>query len=113
MPSLYASLCFLLVVFNIFMTVASAPLTKRDVYVPPLIQPSSGTVWCIGQNYNVTWDTSNPPAQITNKQGSIVLGKDSRLLLDHYLAKGFDILSGSTEVTCPDVAPGTYTLVCK
>ena len=31
---------------------AAAPL---DVYVPPVLDPHEGTVWTVGNEYNVTW----------------------------------------------------------
>ncbi|KAH9851825.1 hypothetical protein C2E23DRAFT_732395 [Lenzites betulinus] len=97
------------------LAVASAlPLEQRDDFVPPVTFPHAGTVWFVGQRHNVTWDTSNAPKQITNRQGKIVLAKGG--LLDngmpHPLATGFDILLGRTEVTVPNVTPGSdYTIV--
>ena len=35
--------------------VSAGPLTKRDVFVPPVLYPHNGTVWTIGQRHNVTW----------------------------------------------------------
>ena len=78
-------------------------------------------------------DTSNPPAQITNPNGEIVLVKDGLLdigkfltlyrlnttpdswffLLDHPLASGFSILQGYQLIAVPDVAPGDYSIVCE
>ncbi|KIL61385.1 hypothetical protein M378DRAFT_167029 [Amanita muscaria Koide BX008] len=81
--------------------VAGAPVTGRDVYVPPVTYPTVGTIWKAGGTYNVTWDTTNPPRQITNKMGRIVLAKAGRLQLDHTLALGFDILTGIHEVIVP------------
>ena len=71
----------------------------QDVYVPPVLTPDADTVWFTGRTYNVTWyvapspviyrfqpsslltpyafcrDTSDPPAQITNRYGRILLRK--------------------------------------
>jgi len=55
--------------------VQAAPLNKRDVYVPSILNPHAGTVWVSGQQATVTWDTSNPPKQITNGNGLIILRK--------------------------------------
>jgi hypothetical protein len=82
----------------ILVAVSSAPVQTRDVYVPPVLYPHNGTVWKVGSYHNVTWygcshlrsmsaplyllcrrDTSNPPANITNKKGIIVLAKAGRL----------------------------------
>ncbi|ESK95823.1 hypothetical protein Moror_12435 [Moniliophthora roreri MCA 2997] len=112
MASFHVSLCFLLAV--VFVLVTSAPLAKRDVFVPPVLYPHAETVWRVGDLHNVTWDTSNPPAQITNQNGSIVLAKNGRLLLNNpgYLAKGFPILNGRQEIQVPNVEPGDdYTIV--
>ncbi|KAK7694118.1 hypothetical protein QCA50_003694 [Cerrena zonata] len=53
--------------------VTEASLEKRDVFVPPVLYPHAGTVWTSGQRHNVTWDVSNPPKQITNGKGMILL----------------------------------------
>jgi hypothetical protein len=92
--------------------VASArSLEKRDVFVPPVLYPHAGTVWTFGQRHNVTWDTSNAPAQITNSIGLIMLRKaDETTPL--ILANGFNILLGRIEVTVPWVVEGNdYSLV--
>ncbi|KAI0657336.1 hypothetical protein C8Q70DRAFT_1003911 [Cubamyces menziesii] len=96
-----------------FLAVVSAlPLAVRDVFVPPVTYPHAGTVWKVGQHHNVTWDTSNAPAQITNKVGKVVLAKGGILDYEHPLAKDFDILRGHIEVKVPNVEPGhDYTIV--
>ncbi|PBK99802.1 hypothetical protein ARMGADRAFT_1008289 [Armillaria gallica] len=83
----------------------------RDVYAPPVTSPNVSTVWTVNTTQTVTWDTSNPPAQITNRLGSIRLRKgDSTLPL--VLADGFDILLGKFEVTVPWVTEGDdYVIV--
>ena len=60
-------------------------------------------------------DVSSPPAEISNKEGTIVLRSvaTGRLDLDNPLATGFDILLGSIDVTVPSVTPGTYQAVGK
>ncbi|KAG5716652.1 hypothetical protein E4T56_gene16389 [Termitomyces sp. T112] len=105
---------FILTLFSLLTLVVSAPIDARDVYVPPVLYPRSGTVWSAGSTHNVTWDISDPPKQITNKRGMIVLAKGNLLIgLDSPLAKGFDILNGRQEVTIPaDTAPGDdYSVV--
>ncbi|KAF5330273.1 hypothetical protein D9758_014455 [Tetrapyrgos nigripes] len=109
MPSIYAvAIFFLAALLNL---VLSAPLAVRDVYAPPVLCPHNGTVWKVGHKHNVTWDISNPPAQITNRLGMIVLVKNGRLDIDHPLAKGFEITTGRFEIKVPDVKPGVYKLV--
>ncbi|KAG9227752.1 hypothetical protein PLEOSDRAFT_1113484 [Pleurotus ostreatus PC15] len=84
-----------------------------QIYVPPLTSPSAGTSWKAGGRYNVTWDTSKPPEDITNDRGRVVLARDGLQDHAHPLAEGFLILDGRVEVTIPkDVQPGNaYQLV--
>ncbi|EPQ52813.1 hypothetical protein GLOTRDRAFT_46429 [Gloeophyllum trabeum ATCC 11539] len=88
---------------------AAAP---TDVYAPPITYPTATTVWKVGHSYNVTWDVSSPPSQISNPIGSIDLVKDNRIVMGTPLATGFSILDGIHEITVPDVAPGNdYAIV--
>ncbi|KAF8234311.1 hypothetical protein L208DRAFT_1394344 [Tricholoma matsutake] len=104
---------FFFTLLALFGYVASAPLSVRDVFVPPILYPGEGTVWEAGRTYHVVWDVSNPPAQITNKLGEIVLANKGYLNLAYPLAKDFDILLGRYEVKIPaDTVPGTeYAVV--
>ncbi|KAF8893774.1 hypothetical protein BD779DRAFT_1797777 [Infundibulicybe gibba] len=96
----------LTILFTIFFTFAVAfPITKRDVFVPPITSPENGDAWVVGQTVQVTWDTSNAPTQITNPKGKIYLRKAEMTLLNVVLAEGFDILLGAINVTVPAVAP--------
>ncbi|KAI0363250.1 hypothetical protein BV20DRAFT_170853 [Pilatotrama ljubarskyi] len=81
-----------------------AELDKRVVFTPPVLYPHSGTVWTVGQTHNVTWDVSNPPVNITNKIGRIMLRKDD-ITTPLILSANFDILLGRIEVTVPWVLP--------
>ncbi|THH28222.1 hypothetical protein EUX98_g5971 [Antrodiella citrinella] len=88
------------------------PVYVRDVFVPPVTYPHTGTVWFVGQKHNVTWDISGAPSQITNPIGSIVLAHNGLLNLTHPLASNFSILAGRHEITVPDVSPdNSYTIV--
>ncbi|KAI0351551.1 hypothetical protein OH77DRAFT_1439225 [Trametes cingulata] len=109
------ALVFLFALLALFAPLAAAvPVTeleKRDVYVPPVLYPHSGTVWYKGQRHNVTWDVSDPPVNITNKVGMILLRKGD-ITTPLILAQGFDILAGRTEVTVPWVLEGDdYSVV--
>ncbi|KAF5357136.1 hypothetical protein D9756_006816 [Leucocoprinus leucothites] len=87
----------------------SAPL---DVYTPRLLTPAAGAVWKIGTQQQVTWDTSSPPKQITNHNGTLILAKNGLLDYRNPLARGFDIMSGRQTVTVPNVAAADdYQLV--
>ncbi|THH18120.1 hypothetical protein EW146_g2817 [Bondarzewia mesenterica] len=92
----------------LFSLVAATPivLIPLDIYTPPVLDPHTGTVWTVGNQYNVTWDTSNPPAQITNRFGSSIVLRKGPLITNHTLASEFDILLGTIGITAPDVVPG-------
>ncbi|KAF8888035.1 hypothetical protein BD779DRAFT_1645235, partial [Infundibulicybe gibba] len=77
----------------------------RDVFTPQVLYPHGGIVWFVGQHYNITWDTSKAPVNITNKIGRILLRKGG-LTTPLILADGFSILLGRTEVTVPWVLDG-------
>jgi len=126
---------FFLTLFSLLgsFVVQAAPLNKRDVYVPRILDPHAGTVWTSGQQATVTWDTSNPPKQITNRKGLIILRKGETELpgeCDQYniswktstnsryalvvLADGFDILDGKVSFIVPKVfADKDYSIVCE
>lgn len=52
----------ILVIFAVALLsfVGAAPLAVRDVYVPPLTSPHSGTTWKIGTSHTVTWYVTRP-----------------------------------------------------
>ncbi|KAG1745910.1 uncharacterized protein EDB91DRAFT_1236219 [Suillus paluster] len=86
---------FLLTLLALFSLSFSAPILRRDVFVPPILYPRSDTVWIAGQHHNVTWSTDNAPVNITNSIG-----------------QGFDILDGRVEIQVPYVTTGSnYSLV--
>ncbi|KAK0203281.1 hypothetical protein DFS33DRAFT_977612 [Desarmillaria ectypa] len=98
---------------SLFTIVLAVPvdLEKRDVFVPPILYPHSGTVWTINERHNVTWDISSAPVNITNSRGFILLRKENRAT-PVILAEGFDIRLGRIEVTVPWVVQGDdYSLV--
>ncbi|KAJ7227733.1 hypothetical protein B0H12DRAFT_1205231 [Mycena haematopus] len=91
--------------------VRAMPFESRDVYTPPVLYPHDGTVWYVGQRHNVTWDNSDPPVNITNKIGRIMLRKGG-LTTPVILADNFSILLGRIEVTVPWVEDGSdYQIV--
>ncbi|KAE9389704.1 hypothetical protein BT96DRAFT_834539 [Gymnopus androsaceus JB14] len=91
-----------------FFAAASAkPVVREmlDVWAPTIISPNASTVWTEGQKYNVTWDTSNAPANISNG-ASVVLGENGDLT---ETGIGFDLRQGWVTVTCPsDLTPGDF-----
>jgi len=84
--------------------------SPAEVWTPHITSPTAETVWTIGQKYNVTWDTSNPP-KVTNPFGLVVLRSGGDIQWNHMLAYGFKILDGTTQVTAPDVNAGDYSVV--
>ncbi|CAK5267965.1 unnamed protein product [Mycena citricolor] len=92
-------------------SVGALPLDARDVFVPPVLYPHAGTVWGVGQQHHVVWDTSNAPKQITNGKGVVMLRK-ANITTPLILGEGFDILLGRVQVTVPWVIEGDdYQLV--
>ncbi|KAH8099654.1 hypothetical protein BXZ70DRAFT_942748 [Cristinia sonorae] len=97
--------------FMAAMFVSAAPLnaelfSKKDVFVPTILEPTASTVWKTGEVRNITWDTSNAPAQITNRLGLVLL-RFGDITAPLILAKGFDILDGTVSVTVPRVEKRT------
>jgi len=80
-------------------------LGVRDVFVPPILYPTAGTIWRVGEEHQVTWDTSDHPVNITNKVGKIMLRKGD-FTTPLILANDFDILLGQANVTVPWVEDG-------
>ncbi|KAI0258949.1 hypothetical protein BC834DRAFT_834368 [Gloeopeniophorella convolvens] len=111
---------FTIVITNLFSIFAAALLSAgkatprvfaRDVYAPTITSPRVGTVWKIGTEQTVTWDNSNPPVQITNPIGHILLLKGG-VNTNITLASCFNIVLGSIGVTVPNVTPGRdYSIV--
>jgi len=92
----------------LFLAVFAAPLASRDVtdvFVPQILYPTKGTVWIVGERQHVTWNVSNPPAEITNKIGEIHL-RQNGATSQSTLASNFNILLGKIEVTVPQVENG-------
>ncbi|KAF5362387.1 hypothetical protein D9756_002184 [Leucocoprinus leucothites] len=104
---------FFLTIFTLLgsFVVQAAPIEQRDVYVPKILTPQDGDTWTVGEEVTVTWDTSNPPTQITNKIGRIVLRKGN-LATPLVLAGNFDILNGKATFRVPTVVQGSdYSIV--
>ncbi|KIK59386.1 hypothetical protein GYMLUDRAFT_262131 [Collybiopsis luxurians FD-317 M1] len=90
---------------------ATANASPGVVFTPPVTDPTNTTVWTSGQVETVTWDVSNPPANITNRIGRIQFRFDD-ITTPLVLADNFDILLGTIQVTAPLVITGSdYSLV--
>ncbi|TFK69536.1 hypothetical protein BDN72DRAFT_840260 [Pluteus cervinus] len=97
--------------------VNAIPLNARDVVSPPITVPNAQTIWAVGTQQTVTWDTSNipPDSQLTQPNGKIVLGwlsdDSENLQIDTPLAQGFPLRAGSAQITIPNVPPRNNYIV--
>ncbi|KAI0697318.1 hypothetical protein C8T65DRAFT_662399 [Cerioporus squamosus] len=98
-------LVFLVAAFGAIFQVTHAVPIMRDVYVPRVTYPCKGAVWHPGHTYNVTWDASRPPKQITNPIGKIYLRKGEHTT-DVMLAGNFSITTGHVSFQLPLVEEG-------
>ncbi|KAJ7736576.1 hypothetical protein DFH07DRAFT_779647 [Mycena maculata] len=90
---------------------ATPLISSRDVYAPPITYPHTDSVWLVGQTHTVTWNATNPPAQITNPIGTILLRK-SNLTTPVIMQANFALVSGKATVKVPWVQDGDdYQLV--
>ncbi|KZT73853.1 hypothetical protein DAEQUDRAFT_644010, partial [Daedalea quercina L-15889] len=87
-------------------SVAASPVhVSRAIWDPEILTPNAQTVWVQGQTYEVTWDTANPPANVSNPYGQVLLGKGG---VEAVLASDFALTDGSVEVTVPTgLEPGS------
>ncbi|KAJ7097172.1 hypothetical protein B0H15DRAFT_825052 [Mycena belliarum] len=104
-PSAFSSILVLMSAASLALGMPLVALQTRDVFVPPVLEPTAGTVWVVGQPELVSWDTSSAPVNITNKVGRIMLRKGG-LTTSVTLADNFDILIGQITVTVPSVEDG-------
>ncbi|KAJ7499961.1 hypothetical protein FB451DRAFT_1207088 [Mycena latifolia] len=89
---------------------ARPTVQPRDVFVPPILYPHAGTVWYSFQRHNVTWNTTDAPATISNE--ALLLLAKGGVEAPFILAKGFDLRKGRLEIEVPYVLSGTnYQLV--
>ena len=43
------------VMFSLLAMTLAIPVTIRDVFVPPVTSPTTGDIWTVGSQQNVTW----------------------------------------------------------
>ncbi|KZV69008.1 hypothetical protein PENSPDRAFT_558618, partial [Peniophora sp. CONT] len=75
-----------------------AAAAANKIFVPPITSPTANTKWTSGAAEKVTWDTTNAPATISNR-GTVVLNEAGLPIAT--LADGFDLSTGSVNVTVP------------
>jgi len=75
------------------------------VFNPHIISPKAAVSWPMGSRQTVRWETNDIPAELVNDTSVILLGHmangSENLDIDHPLASGFPIISGSMTVTMP------------
>jgi len=90
--------------------VSASPVTversAQDVWAPKVTFPIAGAAFVVGNSYTFLWDTSDAPAQITNKFGAVILRK-ADLSTPVVLAGNFPITDGAVNVTIPWVLSGS------
>ncbi|KAA1469702.1 hypothetical protein DENSPDRAFT_796506 [Dentipellis sp. KUC8613] len=94
-------------------------LAVRDVWAPAITSPKKDDVWTIGSIVSVQWDTANPPNQVTNYNGRLLLGYmdgsgNENLDTEHPLAQDFDLRDGKVDISVPNVpSKDSYIVVCR
>ncbi|KAJ3842796.1 hypothetical protein EV361DRAFT_789412 [Lentinula raphanica] len=96
----------------------SPTLQTRDAWSPHITSPDSSTVWDVNNHADITWDTSDAPAELTNGNGTIFLGHldgtgdpNEHLDLEHPLASYVNLTLGKATIQVPDVPTGKYIVV--
>ncbi|KAH9933229.1 uncharacterized protein BXZ73DRAFT_18801, partial [Epithele typhae] len=84
---------------------------------PPITDPTSQTVWTVGEKETVTWDTSVLEGVTpSNPNGTLLLGTfvddQEHLMTESPLAKDFSLFDGNVTLTVPSVDPGKDYIVC-
>ncbi|EKM50797.1 uncharacterized protein PHACADRAFT_104333 [Phanerochaete carnosa HHB-10118-sp] len=92
--------------------VASVTARPLDVWDPEITSPTAGVRWLPGDIHNITWDTSNAPADIS-EVSMIVLAKGGVEDIANPLAQGFDLRAGFVPVAIPlsTVSGDDYAIV--
>ncbi|KIJ25505.1 hypothetical protein M422DRAFT_236988 [Sphaerobolus stellatus SS14] len=78
---------------------------KRDVFVPPIIEPNTDTVWYVGETANVldyNRDTTDTPDQISNGAAIELRNTNIYVYAPRILAEGFDLYQGYQDIVVPD-----------
>lgn len=59
--------------------IAAVNAAAEIIFNPTITSPTSSTVWTVGTQVNVTWDTSDAPSQISNG-GQVTLDQNGAQL---------------------------------
>ncbi|KAF9441998.1 hypothetical protein P691DRAFT_779599 [Macrolepiota fuliginosa MF-IS2] len=87
---------------------AQQAFRTRDVWAPHILNPSSQSVWFIDQPQEVTWNTTDMPARVSNPNCQVYLGEWDRkekvykkIYYDHPIASSCTLRDGNTTVWVP------------
>ncbi|KAG6817801.1 hypothetical protein H0H87_003209 [Tephrocybe sp. NHM501043] len=92
LTSLFATVALSFV--SIVSGAAVLPRSAKDVFVPTIYTPNADSVWVMGTNATVTWETSNAPVNISNGASVYLKGYGT-------LVKGFSLRDGNVTVEVP------------
>ncbi|EJD45614.1 hypothetical protein AURDEDRAFT_64482 [Auricularia subglabra TFB-10046 SS5] len=101
------AIAFATILLSVSTALASPVLeATRDIFSPTILEPNAATVWQLGGTFDVVWDTSNAPQNISNR-GLILLRNAAPL------AEGFDLRTGRQPVVVPsNLTPGpAYSII--
>ncbi|KAI6039332.1 hypothetical protein EDC04DRAFT_2603307 [Pisolithus marmoratus] len=91
--------------FSVFARAAPIQPVELLVFSPTITSPTDSTVWITNTKANVTWITSNIPAEKQNSTGLLLLGYNSsgseNLDIYHPLASQFPLSQGWVEFVVP------------
>ncbi|KIM35909.1 hypothetical protein M413DRAFT_32141 [Hebeloma cylindrosporum] len=105
---LFNAFCTALLLATVSSSVSAAPMNAPQeliVFNPPITSPKEFSAWAKGSEQIVRWDIKGIPVQRVNTTGLVLLGhmenNSENLDIEHPLASGFPINSGSVKVTMP------------
>ena len=75
------------VLVALFTLSIASPLAQRDIWNPPVLSPKQGSILVSGTSFTVRWDTSNPPAEITDVTGIMTLVQDGLIITNGVSSK--------------------------
>ncbi|KAF9046750.1 hypothetical protein BJ165DRAFT_1594087 [Panaeolus papilionaceus] len=91
---------------------SAAPINAPQeliVFSPPITYPTAAEAWRTGTQQTVKWNTAGLPVQKNSNTGVLLLGHmangSENLDVDHPLASGFPINTGSVQFTLPKNIP--------
>jgi len=114
--SLFSVFSAFLLLLSHFVSAAPVQPVEYIAFAPTITNPTKDTIWMAGSKQNVTWLTSNVPAEAQTYTISVLLGhfanNSENLDIKNPLATQVPIMDGTVTVTVPAGTPfGTnYTV---